>query len=503
MKTLYFVLLIPFFPCVLLSQGIDNIWITGYDNPTTPPWGNTVINFSSGSPILSAQNRSLNFLRTNASICDTSGNLLFYTNGFAVCNVYGDTMPNGDSLDYNGSIFQWYEYGMPTPQAALIIKHPDSSNLYYLFHEAWEYFIASNGQSVLAPKRLFYSIIDMNADSGKGDIIIKEQIAINDTLTTGRMTAVKHANGRDWWIIKYEPYGDGYYALLLTPNGLSTPYYQQIGPYLQFNSLGQAVFNPQGNKYANVDGINHLLIMDFDRCSGLFSNPVYIPILDSLHPRGAAFSPSGRYLYITSQSFVYQYDMYAANIDSSRLTVAVWDTFYSPSPPAAATFYTMQLAPDGKIYFVAPNGVQVMHVINYPDSGGLACDVCLHCIQLPTFNAFTIPNHPNYFLGAEIGSICDSITVITENNYPPKQALIKIYPNPAKDFFWLDYDLTNTTLNGELMVYNTPGEIVLRKTLYNYFKSAKVECGSLPEGIYYLAIKQNGKLAGSGKLVKQ
>ena len=99
---------------------------------------------------------------------------------------------------------------------------------------------------------------------------------------------------------RYE--GNGYYSLLLTPNGLSTPFYQQIGPYLQYNSLGQSVFNPQGNKYANVDHINYLQIMDFDRCSGLFSNPVHIPILDSAFASGAAFSPNGRYLYIASNT---------------------------------------------------------------------------------------------------------------------------------------------------------------------------------------------------------
>ena len=88
----YLYILIFILPTKLLvGQGLTNIWITGYDNWAPPPWGNTVTDFSSGSPVMMAQNMNLSFHRTNASISDSNGNLLFYTNGFAVCNALGDT----------------------------------------------------------------------------------------------------------------------------------------------------------------------------------------------------------------------------------------------------------------------------------------------------------------------------------------------------------------------------------------------------------------------------
>ena len=99
MKKLNIYILLLFAPWVSLSQGVNNIWITGYDHLSTPPFGNTIINFSNSIPVLTSQDMNLDFRRTCATIADTSGNLLFYTNGFTVCNALGDTMPNGAGLD--------------------------------------------------------------------------------------------------------------------------------------------------------------------------------------------------------------------------------------------------------------------------------------------------------------------------------------------------------------------------------------------------------------------
>jgi hypothetical protein len=60
--------------------------------------------------------------------------------------------------------------------------------------------------------------------------------------------------------------------------------------------------------------------------------------------------------------------------------VATWDGF-EENGFFATTFYLAQLAPDGKIYINSNNGVSYLHVINNPDSLGLACDVCQHCVD--------------------------------------------------------------------------------------------------------------------------
>jgi PKD repeat protein len=67
------------------------------------------------------------------------------------------------------------------------------------------------------------------------------------------------------------------------------------------------------------------------------------------------------------------------------------------------------LAPDGKIYINSNNRCSYLHVINEPDSLGLACEVCQHCVDLPSVNAFSMPNFPNYRLGHLEGSPCDTL----------------------------------------------------------------------------------------------
>ena len=58
-------------------------------------------------------------------------------------------------------------------------------------------------------------------------------------------------------------------------------------------------------------------IFDFDRCTGLFSDPVNITIDDSNSLGGLAFSPNSRFLYVSSVLDVYQYDTEASDIASS------------------------------------------------------------------------------------------------------------------------------------------------------------------------------------------
>ncbi len=78
-----------------------------------------------------------------------------------------------------------------------------------------------------------------------------------------------------------------------------------------------------------------------------------------------------------------------------------------------------------------------MHVINYPDSLGLACDVCQHCIPLPAYHIAGVPNHPNYFLGAEPGSVCDSLSTAIPFTGLPSANEYVLFPNPARDKIYI------------------------------------------------------------------
>ncbi|MBK7968866.1 MAG: T9SS type A sorting domain-containing protein [Bacteroidetes bacterium] len=161
-------------------------------------------------------------------------------------------------------------------------------------------------------------------------------------------------------------------------------------------------------------------------------------------------------MYVSSTNYVYQFDVTAANIMSTKTTVAVWDGFYSPNPPFATKFDIAQLAPDGKIYIATGNSTLHLHVINQPDSAGLACDLVQHGVPLPAYNFNSLPNHPNYFLGALAGSPCDTLTSLaTEVIINPK---LNVFPNPNNGYFTLGFNAQKEV--GILEIFDAMGRMV-------------------------------------------
>jgi hypothetical protein len=489
LKILNCFFLLVIFIKLSFAQGVNNLWVMGYGSIAGPPNGGINMDFIGGAPNISYIYRDMDIEVTNAVICDHSGNLLFYSNGKYIASVNNDTMQNGSGLN-PGSFTDNYPYGMPIPQGNIVIPFPSDTNKYYIFHETKVY--ATN---FTKPLELLYSTIDMSLNSGLGAVISKNNTVIQDTLESGELTATKHANGRDWWLICHKAFSNKFYKLLITPNGMIVST-QNIGT-IRTDYGGSSTFSPDGIKFAHYNTDTDIDIYDFDRCTGTLSNYINIPINDTAVFGGIAFSRNSHVLYAASTKYVYQFDITASNIQATMQTVAVYDGFYSPNPPLATTFFLCQLAPDGKIYINCTNSTLDIHVINNPDSLGLACDLQQHSVHLPAFNGATIANHPNYFLGALPGSICDSLTSTHEiaNNTIP----IRINPNPAQNTFYLNYELPYGK-TAVATIYNTIGEIVIKKNLYWYFGYLQIDCSNLSNGVYFVKVEAKG-CAGSAKLV--
>ena len=447
----------------------------GYDC-CSPPFSGMDLNFNTGSLIMNPVQRYMNFSETNGEICDSAGNLLFYSNGIYIANSLDDTMQNGSGLNPSDFTTDHYRYGLTLPQGNLIIPFVEDSTKYYLFHET-----SDDRFNSYCSFYLYYSVIDMKLNNGLGAVIQKNTVLLHDSLVEGRITACKHANGRDWWIFVPRFMNGMMYEYLVTPQGIQGPWLKNLVTHRNI-WFGQAVFSPQGNKFAYYEPYGDLDIWDFDRCSGDFTNQVHIDINDSAAGGGAAFSPSGRYLYISSMNYMYQFDMYASSIDSSRITVGVYDGYTSYSLPTV--FYLSALAQDGKIYTNSGNSSTEIHVINFPDSAGLACDFCQHCVFLPGANAFTMPNHPNYFLGAEGGTICDSLpTGITTIRKPVDE--FSLFPNPSRNDVYLT--LGNDEIKS-VRVSNALGQDVSLENDIIKGEYLHWNVSSLESGIYFLEI---------------
>src|SRR5690349_6382436 len=110
-RILFFFLL---FALVLFSvQGVIILSLLGYGGPAaTPPFGGIDIDFFTGQPVVYYLNRSMEFRRSVSTICDSTSNLLFATNGVYIADATGDTMLNGSGL--NPSVYtSWYPDGLP------------------------------------------------------------------------------------------------------------------------------------------------------------------------------------------------------------------------------------------------------------------------------------------------------------------------------------------------------------------------------------------------------
>ena len=451
-----------------------------------PPWGGVDLDFMSGSLVISTPTRTIDFVRTNANITDEDGQLLFSTNGAYIANATGDTMMNGSGLSPSWYTSQYPE-GLNIPQACLILAKPEADNIYYLFHGTWD---NPEGQ---CSDHLYLSTIDMGLDGGLGGVVTKNVIVIADSLNTGKITAVRHANGRDWWVLCHKVNTSIYYRVLITPEGVASIEQQSAG-LVRHGDAGQVCFSPDGSRFSYYCAFTEdLEIFDFDRCSGLLSSPVHIPIDDVNFAGGVAFSPNGRFLYVSSTEDVYQYDMEAPNIAASMIHIAHWDGFYSPFPPFATMFDIAQLAPDGKVYIGTGNSTLHLHVIHNPDEPGLACNMEQHGIELPRYFMNSLPNHPNYHLGPVVGSVCDSLDLGT--GVATQQVLLGVqaYPNPSNGQFNLSYPVQPEA--GMLEVLDIRGRVVYQSRLAAWSQVHRVVLEREAAGMYQCRVSWGAQRA--------
>ena len=416
------------------AQKHDYHWITGYGGGEISegqPWyGLSVLEFSDFGRLdsINLQEPGMWMDFFNVSISDCNGDLQFYCNGQGLNNHLHQLMENGDGMSGNpGTTGE--DGGYAILQGGVSVPWPDSANQYFLLQEKGEYFPFHEDHHFKVTA-LLYSRVDMSANGGEGELIEKREVFIQDTVELGKSTLVRHANGRDWWHIKNKLDENVFYRTLITPQGPEVVGEQTVGlPVMQ--GAGQAVFSPDGSKYVIFNSISadvglYLDIYDFDRCTGLLNNHQKMHFPHDGGAGGVAISPNSRYLYHSSNWYIYQFDLWADNILSSRDTVAIYDLNIDWFP---TTFFAAQLAPDGRIYVISPNGVPVMHRIEYPDEQGEACMVKQHSVRLPTLNAFSIPNNPNYRLGPIDGSPCDTLGIdnLPKANFRADQDTLSTY----------------------------------------------------------------------------
>lgn len=463
-----------------LGQENDNYWPLGYASYTSQSLaGGMKITFPGNVAILDTQSRPMWFVFTNAAISNGTGQLLFYTNGVYIANALDDTMMNGSGINPSFYTTQFSNSGLRIPQAAFIIPKPGNDSLYYLFHVTADYPLPL-GRS----RFLYSSTINMNGNGFLGEVTTKNNVLVDDTLFLGAINITRHGNGRDWFMVipRWGP-SIGFYTFLITPDTIQQINYQIFS--FDGTAIGQSCFSPDGSKYI-ISYWWGVSFFDFDRCDGTLTFLENKVFPDSAFCLGASISPNSRYAYVTHGGFeILQYDLQAANIVASEQIVATYDGFEAPAG-WNTNFWMHQIGPDGKIYINTTSTTMALHTIESPDSAGIACNVQQHSILLPHFNA-TLPNFPNYRLGALIGSPCDTLTGI--NTAISHDFRFRIYPNPNNGEFEIGYQLPQNS-QGQLEIRDIDGKIIWTMQLPAWSTMQRIHLTKrLSSGIYIITIK--------------
>ena len=404
-------LVIFFLFCFLVdaaAQKHDYIWPFGYlnspSNPPNSPYGGAYIDFNQVPTAGVKNNRVLNFGLAGSACSDSSGKLLFYTNGLAIHNHLDKLIENGDTINPG----YWWDsagnYGYSNGMGSFPLPYPGHPNTYVYFHTGVIFDVDS---SYVRHSPLYYTIIDMNANGGEGKVIQKNQILLEGDL--GWPAACKHGNGRDWWITLYKPNHPEQITFLLSQSGISGPIVQSIGPALYPEFYGKCLFSPDGRTYVRHDGNNGPRLMNFDRCTGLFSNLRILAYPDEIYSWSAAFSPNSRYLYLSKPSLVTRIDLLANNINTSFDTLGRYNLSHCATDPSETRVFQMQEGPDGKIYCSSDGDSRCITRIEQPLLPGLAADLYYGGFDLPRSHLYTICHFPNYRLGEWEGALCDTI----------------------------------------------------------------------------------------------
>ena len=495
------------------AQKNGDTWILGTSepNPDSSICQHIILNFSNENLSIDTHHYRINFLRSTLTYSDSAGHLLFMTNGYAIINAEGDTLANGANLGSNSTYVNEIKfYGLNVSQTNLALPWPGFENSkvgLFFWTPEW---IVNGGESYSKDLRLT-TINTVNNPF----ILSKGTLIENKNFSTGGGGAIKHANGRDWWVFHMFNKLDSVAKWILTPSGISLTDYQQLNNIedFRFSNCVNAI-NPQGDKVAFQQlypAINRLALYDFDRCTGLFSNERTLdiaPFLNSMNNvnNSWAFSPNGRYLYFNNGLTgykVYQIDTEIQDLNQAITVVAdngganSWDHAY----------VSMKLGSDGKIYIITGAAGEKLSVIAKPNNHGILCQFQSEIIDLPWFcYSGTLSGTPNYRLGPIDGSICDSLGIDnpdTSIGLPETRPgmFFFCYPNPVKEN--LNVVLPKIVSNFVCRLFNSSGQLVMEESYTKKIAEFSLALQDVQSGLYQLQVIKNGQVMWEKKVMKE
>jgi hypothetical protein len=418
---------------------------------------------SAGQPPVAITGSAMVANEGSSAISDTSGNILFYTNGQTAWDRNNAVLPNGTGLLGH----YW------SAQSGLLVPMPGSDSLFCLF--------TVNNWSDTATQ-LNYSVIDLSLNGGAGDIISSQKNILVNANCREQLTAVFHANGQDIWILSHE-YGANYVAYLLTAQGLTmTPVISAVGdPHEGWNRYGYLKVSPYCNKIASALGGDAfglpdttVEVCDFDNATGVVSNAVFLADYNSIpNAYGCEFSPDNTKLYVTNFNGpnIYQFDL-TSGIPASTMTDIA---------PLTNIKSSLTLGPDGKIY-VSEQSTGQLGAIDFPNIAGTGCSF--------TEPEVLLANGLNTIGSCNLFHRCPSTTSIMAIN--STQNIFDVFPNPATR----QLTVSSSEQLDQINISDVTGRMVYQKQFdgQNILRNVNIDVSGFSIGIYFVHLIADGQV---------
>ena len=298
-------------PNCFVEQQTNNVWLLGKKEVSNKTSSYTV-DFSSGSPVVSETNNDIGFYESTSVVSDENGNVLMYSDGIKIYDG-NHTLMAGAPNSLKGTVANSLA---SSAQGALSIgtaTNPDRIN----FFTSASYDGPSNGLRV-------HTVDLSNQGNGSVNNPLGEVVSYDSLLwqnTNEMLTAYGTCNSDTVWVVGHERNSYNFIIILVTGDGVESVTTQSVATPNKWNNgisiansgKGGLEFNAAGTKLVMTGGYpigTHIL--DFDKYTGVLSNPSIIPDHQSLEINGYGleFSPDDTKLYITSErGGFYQHDL--------------------------------------------------------------------------------------------------------------------------------------------------------------------------------------------------
>ncbi len=322
------------------------------------------MNFNSGDAVAeTSQPDGFQTPISPAVISDSAGNLMFMTNGKQIFNRSFELMKDG--------LYGHYSCTQP----AIVVPKPGDPLRFYVF-------TSDSYRNINGDKGLNYTYVGFSNSESLGSVVSLNTNLIPDGMD-GRLTAVKHANGNDFWLISHRWGSNEFCAFRVTSGGVNTNYVSSTAGSVHSgdnNLLGFMKASPDGSRLAvSLFASEMVEIFDFNTETGKVTAAITSPA-SYQGAYGLEFSPDNSKVYLSTLDYaniipafpseLYQFDLNSSDIfGTATLVHTSTDAF---------RYAGLQLGIDGRIYVAKSINASAhsdnLSVIYNPNRAGMACN---------------------------------------------------------------------------------------------------------------------------------